>query len=83
MTSIINKRGKTSNGKANKNKKQYEDALVRVYALMQKDVKPDSKDSDELEVLSIHVKEYENKRYPVSGLKPLEAINPPNVPTER
>ncbi len=48
--------------------------MARVYVLMQKDVKPDSKDSDELEILSILVKEYENKHYPVPSPKPLEAI---------
>jgi|GEM_PF-4827815 len=41
-----------------KNEQQYEDALMRVYALLQKDLKPDSKDSNELEILSILVKEY-------------------------
>ena len=57
-----------------KNKKQYEEALARVYALMQKEIKPDSKDSDELEIWSILVKEYESKHYPVPNPKPLEAI---------
>lgn len=57
-----------------KNKKQYEDTLSRVYALMQKNALPDSKESDELEVLSILVKEYENEHYPVPKPKPLEAI---------
>lgn len=57
-----------------KNKKQYEDALARVYTLMQKEIKPDSKDSDELEVLSILVKEYENQHYKVPKPNPLEAI---------
>ncbi len=57
-----------------KNKKQYESALARVYALMQKDIKPDSKESDELEILSILVKEYENVHYPVPKPNPLEAI---------
>jgi antitoxin component HigA of HigAB toxin-antitoxin module len=42
--------------------------LTRVYALMQKDVKPESKDSDELEVLSILIKEYELKHYPESRI---------------
>lgn len=32
------------------NNKQYEAALACVYALMQKDLKPDSKESDEVEV---------------------------------
>jgi HTH-type transcriptional regulator/antitoxin HigA len=57
-----------------RNKAQYEDALVRIYELMQKDVKPESKDSDELEVLSILVKEYELDHYPVPNPSPLEAI---------
>jgi HTH-type transcriptional regulator/antitoxin HigA len=57
-----------------KNKIQYEDALARVYELMQKNLKPESKDSDELEVLSILIKEYELEHYPVSKPAPLEAI---------
>ena len=57
-----------------KNNVQYEDALARVYELMQKDLKPESKESDELEVLSILVKEYELEHYPVSKPSPLEAI---------
>ena len=57
-----------------KNKRQYEDALVRVYDLMQKNVKAESKDSDELEILSILVKEYELQHYPVPNPSPLEAI---------
>ena len=57
-----------------KNKAQYEDTLARIYELMQKDLKPGSKDSDELEVLSILVKEYEQEHYPVSKPSPLEAI---------
>jgi HTH-type transcriptional regulator/antitoxin HigA len=40
-----------------KNNTQYAEALARVYALMQKDIKASSKESDELEVLSILVKE--------------------------
>jgi HTH-type transcriptional regulator / antitoxin HigA len=57
-----------------KNNKQYESTLARVYALMQKDLRLNSKDSDELEVLSILVKEYELVHYPVPKLKPLDAI---------
>lgn len=57
-----------------KNEQQYEAALLRVYALLQKDLKPDSKESDELEILSILVKEYENDHYPVAQPNPLEAI---------
>ncbi len=57
-----------------KNEAQYEDALSRVYSLMQKNIKPGSATSDELEVLSILIKEYENEHYPVSKPEPLEAI---------
>lgn len=57
-----------------KNNHQYEEALVRAYALMQKNSKPDSKDSDELEVLSILIKEYENDHFPVPKPNPIDAI---------
>ncbi len=57
-----------------KNEQQYEEMLKRVYELMQKDIQPDSKDSDELEILSILVKEYENEIHPISKPNPLEAI---------
>ncbi|MDQ0105330.1 HTH-type transcriptional regulator/antitoxin HigA [Chitinophaga terrae (ex Kim and Jung 2007)] len=57
-----------------KNNQQYEDALARAYVLMQKNIKPDSKESDELEILSILIKEYENEHYPVPKPNPLEAI---------
>jgi len=40
-----------------KNKLQYEEALERIYLLMQKNIKPDSKESDETEILSILIKE--------------------------
>lgn len=57
-----------------KNNKQYDAALARVYALMQKDLKPDSKESDEAEVLSILIKEYESVHFPIPKPNPLEAI---------
>ena len=57
-----------------KNEQQYEDALASVYSLMQKNIKPDSRESDELEILSILIKEYEHEQYPVPKPNPLEAI---------
>ncbi len=57
-----------------KNNTQYEDALERVYELMQKALEPGSEDSDELEVLSILIKEYENERFPIPKPHPIEAI---------
>lgn len=57
-----------------KNNSQYEAALERTYVLMQKDIQPNSKNSDELEILSILIKDYENKFFPVPKPNPLEAI---------
>ncbi|KGO85994.1 XRE family transcriptional regulator [Flavobacterium rivuli WB 3.3-2 = DSM 21788] len=53
---------------------QYEDTLARVYELMQLDLQPDTKESDELEILSMLVKKYEEEHYPVPEPTPLEAI---------
>jgi len=57
-----------------KTEDQYDAALARVYELMQTDVKENSTASDELEVLSILVKEYEAAHYPIASPNPLEAI---------
>lgn len=57
-----------------KTKKEYEVALQHVYALMQKDLKPGSKFSDELEVLSMLVEAYEKRHYPIPPPHPIEAI---------
>ena len=57
-----------------KNNKSYETSLARVYELMQKNLKAGSPQSDELEILSILVKEYENEHYPVPKANPIDAI---------
>ncbi len=57
-----------------KNNRQYEDALSKAYGLMQKDLKPDSKESDEMEVLSILIKEYESAHFHIPRPDPIEAI---------
>jgi len=57
-----------------KTEEQYNDALARVYELMQIDVKEGSTASDELEVLSILIKEYELVNHPIPSPNPLEAI---------
>ncbi|MEO8146996.1 MAG: transcriptional regulator [Bacteroidia bacterium] len=57
-----------------KNEKQYENALERIYNLMQKDLKPNSDEADELELLSILVEVYEREHYPVEAPNPIEAI---------
>lgn len=57
-----------------KTDKQYDDALARIYELMQKEITENSSESDELEVMSILIKEYENEHYPIPTPNPLEAI---------
>jgi len=57
-----------------KTENEYNEALARVYELMQTNIIEGSVDSDELEVLSILVKEYELIHYPVTYPNPLEAI---------
>ena len=57
-----------------KTKKDYEAALEQAYELMQKDLKEGSKLSDELEILSVLIEEYENKHYPIPPPHPIEAI---------
>lgn len=57
-----------------KSNKQYEVALKRTYALMQKDLKVNSNESDELEILSILVNKYEIEHFPMEKPNPLEAI---------
>ncbi len=46
-------------------KVQHEDALAQIYDLMQMDITEDSKESNELERLSILVEEYEKINYPI------------------
>ncbi|GGE12050.1 MULTISPECIES: helix-turn-helix domain-containing protein [Sphingobacterium] len=57
-----------------KSEKQYESYLERIYVLMQTDLKADSKESDEVEILSILVKNYEDTHYAIEKPNPIEAI---------
>lgn len=57
-----------------KTEQQYEESLERIYSLMRKDIRPNSKDADELEILSILVKNYEKEVYPMEKPNPIEAI---------
>ncbi len=57
-----------------KNNEQYQDALERIYNLMQEDLKEGSRESDELEVLSILVEKYEDDNSPIAPPTPIEAI---------
>src|SRR5438876_5277099 len=60
--------------KAIKTKKQYEQAIEKIYGLMQKKLKPGSQKMNELEVLSILVEKYEDRYYPIEPPDPVEAI---------
>ncbi len=53
---------------------QLEECLARAYALMQQDLKPNSKESDEMEVLSMLIEDYEHKHYPIDPPHPIDAI---------
>jgi HTH-type transcriptional regulator/antitoxin HigA len=57
-----------------KTEDQYNEALARIYDLLQIDIKENSDESDELEVLSILVENYESEHYPLLSPNPLEAI---------
>ena len=57
-----------------KNKKQHQSYLTRAYDLMQLELKPNSKESDELELLSILIEEYETKQFPIDAPNPIDAI---------
>jgi HTH-type transcriptional regulator/antitoxin HigA len=57
-----------------KTEEQYDTTLARVYELMQLNIKENSAESDELEVLSILIKQYETEHYPMPSPNPLEAI---------
>jgi HTH-type transcriptional regulator/antitoxin HigA len=57
-----------------KSEVEYNDALARAYELMQTDLKEGSEASDEMEILSLLIKEYELVHYPIAYPNPIEAI---------
>ena len=57
-----------------KNNTQHEEYLSRAYELMQLDLKPNSPESDELELISILIEAYEKEYYPIESPNPIEAI---------
>lgn len=57
-----------------KSNSQYQKTLERIYLLMQKNIQLGSTQSDELEVLSILIKEYEIVHHPIAKPNPIEAI---------
>jgi len=57
-----------------KSNKQHQDYLSRAYELMQLDLKPNSAESDELEVISILIEAYEKENYSIEAPNPIDAI---------
>jgi HTH-type transcriptional regulator/antitoxin HigA len=57
-----------------RSKKEYKAALNRIYELMQKELKVNSDEYNELDVLSILLESYENKTFPIDLPDPIEAI---------
>ena len=57
-----------------KNKKQHKEYLSQAYQLMQLNLKPNSSESDQLELLSILIEQYEKDNFPISPPHPIEAI---------
>lgn len=55
-------------------KKEYNAALDRIYKLLQMNLKANSDEYNELEVLSILVENYELKNFPIDLPDPIEAI---------
>ena len=61
-----------------KTSKQHKEYLNRAYELMQKDIKPDTIESDELEVISILIEQYEKDKHPIAPPRRL-LKNPLNI----
>jgi HTH-type transcriptional regulator / antitoxin HigA len=57
-----------------KNKHDHIEALARIKKLMDEILVPDSKEADELEVLSLLIEHYEQKNFPIEKPDPIEAI---------
>ena len=55
-----------------RNEKDYQKALERLELIF--DAKKDSKEGDELEIVSILIDKYENEVYPIGMPDPIEAI---------
>lgn len=57
-----------------KNKHDHVEALARIKKLMDENLVPDSKEADELEVLSLLIEHYEQENFPMEKPDPIEAI---------
>lgn len=57
-----------------KTQAQYEEALAKLESLMECDPEPETKDAEELELLSVLIEAYERTHFPISAPDPIEAI---------
>jgi len=57
-----------------KSKEEHSAYLSRAYDLMQIELTPNSKEADELEVISILIEAYEKENFPIEAPNPIEAI---------
>ncbi len=57
-----------------RNTEEHENALFRIYTLMQSDIMPNTPKSNELELLALLVENYEKKAFPLPKPNPVEAI---------
>ena len=57
------------------NEDVYRLAKERVYDLMQIDLAPDSKESDELELIGLLVEQYESEHYPILDVESITKNN--------
>ena len=57
-----------------KSKEEHSTFLARAYNLMQLELVPNSKEADELEVISILIEAFEKENFPIEAPNPIEAI---------
>lgn len=57
-----------------KTEEEYELALEKAYLLMQQDIKLDTKQADELDLVTLLIEHYEESHYPILPPSPIEAI---------
>lgn len=57
-----------------KTHEEYETALADIEPLIDRDPEPESSDADRLELLSLLIKDYEDRQFPISPPDPIEAI---------
>ncbi|MCT4213467.1 hypothetical protein HZP47_16380 [Elizabethkingia anophelis] len=57
-----------------KNEQEYENYLIKINILMQQPVGPGTPESDELEMFSVLVKEYERNNYDIPKPDPIEVL---------